>query len=279
MSRTIAALTCFVYAGAALRFCLFWASPKGHWRRLLNRCVIKRSTKSWSILRSPRFVATVPGRSVGCSTRPAAARGCANALVIGHAGTCVCARSRSRAARRACCNLCRLTGNTLTVHRAAHEEGEEEEGGGSAVVQKKKPIGPAGPLLASTVNKDKKKDDMQFSFESARSAVLTRIRPARKCARAACYLRLHARALCRMSHRPAHHPSACRTCRRRHPLASNNFIFFRSPQSVATIGPWHQSTKRESMAQPRQRMAHQVLCLQRGLTARKCTEARRATRN
>jgi hypothetical protein len=69
-----------------------------------------------------------------------------------------------------------------TIHCAADEEDEDEEGGGSAVVQKKKSIGPTGPLVASTVNKDKKKDDMQFSFESARSAVLTRTHPATVCA-------------------------------------------------------------------------------------------------
>ncbi len=62
--------------------------------------------------------------------------------------------------------------SSRTVHCAADEEDEDEEGGGSAVIQKKKSIGPTGPLVASTVNKDKKKDDMQFSFESARSAVL-----------------------------------------------------------------------------------------------------------
>jgi hypothetical protein len=40
------------------------------------------------------------------------------------------------------------------------------------VVQKKKMVGPSGPLGATTVNKEKRKEgDLNFAFESARTAV------------------------------------------------------------------------------------------------------------
>ena len=43
-------------------------------------------------------------------------------------------------------------------------------------MQKKKAIGPSGPLGATTVNKDKKKEgDINFAFESARTAVRTEL--------------------------------------------------------------------------------------------------------
>ena len=55
---------------------------------------------------------------------------------------------------------------------AADEDNDDDQQVGSAVVQKKKMVGPSGPLGATTVNKDKKKEgDLNFAFESARTAV------------------------------------------------------------------------------------------------------------
>ena len=95
-----------------------------------------------------------------CSTRAADGRGCASASV------------RRRAEKRAHAVRESVRAPAHGPCCAAEDEDEDEQGGGSAVVQKKKSIGPAGPLGASTVNKDKKKDsDLHFSFESARTAV------------------------------------------------------------------------------------------------------------
>ena len=58
------------------------------------------------------------------------------------------------------------------INVSADDEDDDDQQGGSAVVQKKKTIGPSGPLGATTVNKDKKKEgDLNFAFESARTAV------------------------------------------------------------------------------------------------------------
>ena len=51
---------------------------------------------------------------------------------------------------------------------------------------KKKAIGPSGPLGATTVNKDKKKEgDINFAFESARTAVRTELSAVKSLARVA----------------------------------------------------------------------------------------------